>query len=127
MFIRRSTYEAMAAEVERLAAERDQALAENAACRSTTVDTCRRYADADSALTRARFARLKDAALYRRRITRLVRACGRYRAEMARLERSVTRLQARLDDATGLLSPAVDAGAAWQQRRQDKDRTAVKP
>lgn len=40
----------------------------------------------------------------------------------AHLERQVTRLQARLDDATGLNHPAVEAGALWQQRRDDKPK-----
>lgn len=36
-----------------------------------------------------------------------------------RAERDAARLQARLDDALGLTSPAVEAGADWQKRRQD--------
>jgi hypothetical protein len=115
----------MAARIVRLADERDEARAELGACRSTTADACRRYADADSAISRARFARLRDAAQYRRRITRLVRACARYRVELAKERRRAARLQGRLDDATGLLSPALDLGAQWQERRHDKK--AVQP
>ena len=127
MFIRRSTYDAMAARIERLAAERDEARAEITACRSTTVNTCQRYTDAEDALVRARLARLSEAAAFRRRVVRLIRACARYRQELAKRDRRIARLQGRLDDATGLLSPALDEGARWQQRREDKTRTAVKP
>lgn len=42
----------------------------------------------------------------------------RLAAETAR----ANRLQARLDDATSLNSPAVDAGALWQSRRGDKPK-----
>lgn len=45
-----------------------------------------------------------------------------------RAERDADRLQARLDDALGLTSPAVEAGANWQKHRQDltdTDRSVV--
>jgi hypothetical protein len=125
MWVRRSEYAALRAQVERLAAERDEAVAEVTACRSTTVDTCRKYTDTADALVRARLARLSEGMAYEGRITRLVRACARYRTELAKERRRAARLQGRLDDAVGLTSPALDAGAAWQQRRQDKTRTAV--
>lgn len=40
--------------------------------------------------------------------------------------RRADRLQARLDDACGITTPAVDAGSMWQQTRTDKT-TGVKP
>ncbi|MET9465838.1 hypothetical protein ABZY44_13725 [Streptomyces sp. NPDC006544] len=36
------------------------------------------------------------------------------------LARHAARLQERLDHAVGLDSPALDAGARWQERRHDK-------
>ncbi|MFF8656769.1 hypothetical protein [Streptomyces huasconensis] len=53
------------------------------------------------------------------RIERLLRGCIRYRAALATAARDTARLQSRLDDALGLTSPAVEAGADWQKRRKD--------
>ncbi|MGW1463879.1 hypothetical protein ACWCPT_05925 [Streptomyces sp. NPDC002308] len=79
-------------------------------------------------LTAARNLRLTDkltAALARTvrqqtRIVRLVHTVARLRQEVAAETRRADLLQARLDDAVGITSPAVDAGAMWQQHRTDK-------
>lgn len=54
------------------------------------------------------------------RIERLLRACIRYRAQLATEARDLRHLQGRLDHLLGLDSPAITAGADWQKRRQDK-------
>ncbi|MFJ6319675.1 hypothetical protein ACIQJW_26695 [Streptomyces californicus] len=46
-------------------------------------------------------------------------------ADLAAAERQVARLQAQYDNAVGLDAPALDHGATWQSRREDKPRTAV--
>ncbi|MFE2384455.1 hypothetical protein [Streptomyces misionensis] len=55
-----------------------------------------------------------------RRLTRALRACARYRAALAAERHRADRLQERLDDALGLNTPAVAAGAMWRDRRTDK-------
>ncbi|MFD0358407.1 hypothetical protein ACFVHW_32445 [Streptomyces sp. NPDC127110] len=103
MFIRRSTYQ-------RLAARADA------------------YAEAYVAARRAEHRKAAPAAARR---ARLVQACARYRAELAeqqalhdaalaKEQRRSAQLQARLDDALGLNSEDVLAGARWQQRRHDR-------
>lgn len=44
--------------------------------------------------------------------------------QLAARDRQVSRLQARLDDALGLNSDRVTAGAEWQTRREDKAATS---
>lgn len=58
---------------------------------------------------------------------RLLTACATYRAEAANLRalqreqaHRIRNLEAQLDHARGVDSPAVDAGANWQRRRADK-------
>lgn len=67
---------------------------------------------------RAQFARDRDtyqslAAIASRHFTEAT-------AARAAETRRADRLQARLDDALGLTTAAVEAGAEWQQRRHDK-------
>jgi hypothetical protein len=105
MFIRRSTYQRLVARAEAYG---------------------QAYVDARRAEHR------KAGPAVERRL-RLVRACARYRAELnkqqasheaalARQQRRADQLQARLDEALGLNSDQVMAGARWQQRRPDKPR-----
>lgn len=54
------------------------------------------------------------------RLERALRACVRYRAELASQTRLVRDQQRQLDQLLGLDAPAVVAGANWQQRRHDK-------
>ncbi|MFD5697505.1 hypothetical protein [Streptomyces lasiicapitis] len=70
--------------------------------------------------------RLATARWQAARIRRLVRGCARYRAELARAEQDVARLQARLDDACGLSHPSIADGEHWQTRRVDKPHPAAK-
>lgn len=48
-----------------------------------------------------------------------------YTDELAAKDRLIARLQAAYDNAVGLDAPVLDAGARWQERREDKPRTAV--
>ncbi|MER6235908.1 hypothetical protein ABT185_07505 [Streptomyces clavifer] len=48
------------------------------------------------------------------------------RLQLTAETRRADRLQARLDDACGITTPAVEAGAMWQQNRTDKTQ-GVKP
>ncbi|MCX4540464.1 hypothetical protein [Streptomyces sp. NBC_01565] len=60
------------------------------------------------------------------RLHRALRACARYRRDEAALARHAVALQQRLDHAVGLDSPALDAGARWQERRLDKVKGVVR-
>lgn len=84
---------ATCAEAERDAAcaERDAARAEAAEQHAAAVRTAGRHEHLVTQLAVALCGR--DG--YRARIDRLVRACARYRADLARAEREVARLQAR--------------------------------
>lgn len=53
------------------------------------------------------------------------KAAARILAAWSREKKRADRLQQRLDDACGLNYPSVEAGAGWQQRREDK-RNRVK-
>ncbi|NUS58655.1 MAG: hypothetical protein HOV66_27960 [Streptomycetaceae bacterium] len=44
----------------------------------------------------------------------------KHQADLAAKDRRIAGLLKRLDDATSLSNPALDAGAAWQERRADK-------
>ncbi|MEU4348273.1 hypothetical protein [Streptomyces sp. NPDC023838] len=57
--------------------------------------------------------------------TQNVDAASRHRAELAAKDRRIAALQRRLDDATGLSNPSLDAGARWQERRADKPRSVA--
>ncbi|MFJ4837129.1 hypothetical protein [Streptomyces sp. NPDC088746] len=65
-------------------------------------------------------APLRDALTYTGRIARLAHAVARLRQDLAAETRRADRLQARLDDACGITTPAVEAGSMWQHRRSDK-------
>lgn len=67
-------------------------------------------------------APLRDALTYTGRIARLARTVARLRQALAAETRRADRLQDRLDDACGITTPAVDAGAMWQHRRSDRPK-----
>ncbi|MGW9299390.1 hypothetical protein ACWHA3_01000 [Streptomyces cyaneofuscatus] len=104
MFIRRSTYNRLAA--------RADAYAQDAR------DARRAEQNADNQV--ARMAALADV-----RQADHDRTVADMAADLAAAERQVARLQAAYDNAVGLDAPALDHGAAWQSRREDKPRTAV--
>lgn len=54
------------------------------------------------------------------RLARVLRACVRYRADLAAETRRADRLQRRLDDALGLNTAGIELGSGWQSRREDK-------
>ena len=56
------------------------------------------------------------------RIARLCRAVTKARAEAAEDKRRADHLQARWDDLLGLNTPAIDKGASWQDRREQRMR-----
>ncbi|WP_326811678.1 hypothetical protein [Streptomyces scopuliridis] len=73
---------------------------------------------------------ISESISYLRRIARLARAVLRLSAALTAEKRRADRLQQRLDAALGLDSPAVAAGALWQQHRTDKPKpgpTGVTP
>ncbi|MFH9072733.1 hypothetical protein [Streptomyces alboflavus] len=96
-------------------AERDAARAEAAAQRAAAVRTAGRntaLAERIERLLAAEGAHDADIEGQADRIDRLVRACARYRADLARAARDNALLQARLDDACGVTAPAV---LAWRR------------
>ncbi len=110
------------ARTQRAEAERDAAQKEAAAERAAAIRTAGRntiLTEQIERLAAAEAAHDADIEAMADRIDRLVRACARYRADRVSAERDAARLQGRLDDALGLTSPAVEAGADWQKRRQD--------
>ncbi|MFB8101318.1 hypothetical protein ACFC3O_00525 [Streptomyces sp. NPDC056007] len=125
MFVSRRKYDALAADYERVREQRDEAERTVRAMRSTARTAAGQFTAADDTLNRVRLARLADAIRYTGRVERLVRIVARLRTELAAAERRVVRLQAAYDNAVGLDAPALDHGAAWQSRREDKPRTAV--
>lgn len=54
------------------------------------------------------------------RLNRALRACARYRIQVAARERMIRTQQKQLDAALGLNEPEITAGANWQKRRVDK-------
>jgi predicted nucleic acid-binding Zn-ribbon protein len=54
------------------------------------------------------------------RLAQQARVIADLRAELDRANRRADRLQQQYDSAVGLDSPALDDGARWQQRREDK-------
>lgn len=113
MFVRRSKHADLQARNERLAHLLSEARKEASAWKSSAIRTADLYDDATTADS-------KYAGQLEARLARALRACARYRADNARLERREQHLQQRLDDAVGLTSPAFDQGAHWQARRADK-------
>ncbi|MFJ4852430.1 hypothetical protein [Streptomyces sp. NPDC088730] len=116
MFVTRSRYDALHARYEGVLNQRDTARRDVAAYRAAL------HQAADQSSTRVGLARIRDAVRYGGRIDRLCRAVAALRTENAKLRRTVARLQAGYDSATGLDSPALDLGAHWQERRSDKPR-----
>ncbi|MBW5420232.1 hypothetical protein GKQ77_01435 [Streptomyces sp. BG9H] len=111
------------ARTQRAEAERDAAQKEAAAERAAAIRTAGRntiLTEQIEGLTAAEAAHDADIEGMADRIDRLARACARYRVALAAETRRADQLQARLDDALGLTSPAVEAGASWQERRPDK-------
>jgi hypothetical protein len=126
MFVLRSKYTALLAQYERVLEQRDTARRDARDHLAAIRTAAGQYSGAEEALIQVRLTRLQDAVTYTGRITSLIRACVRYRAENARLTRQVARLQAAYDNATSLDNPALEHGATWQNRRADKPRPAVK-
>ncbi|MFE9363716.1 hypothetical protein ACFYNN_13045 [Streptomyces sp. NPDC006978] len=119
-FVRRSTYDALAADYLRVLEQRNAAEQVARAARTSMKLAAGQFTDTDDALGRARLARITDAVAYRHRITRLRRAIATYRAALTTETRRADRLQAAYDHAVGIDHPDVDAGAQWQQRHTDK-------
>lgn len=108
------------ARVAEFAEQRDEARTELAASRATVIRLAGRNTRLTEQLELA-YKQADDGALEEMgaRLDRALRACARYRAELVRTGRDMSRLQARLDDACGLNSAAVQAGQDWQGRRVD--------
>lgn len=109
------------AQVARLVDERDDALRDVASERAARSIIAWNFAIAGAVLAHAMRRQNALAA----RLDRAVRACARYRAAIAAQERLIRDQQRQLDDVYGLNSERVNAGAHWQQRREDK--RPVKP
>ncbi|APY88216.1 hypothetical protein DCW30_05640 [Streptomyces alfalfae] len=117
------------AHVRQLVDERDEARTASAAHLAAAVRTAGRntiLAERNEQLTATEHSHDADMEIQADRIERLLKACVRYRAELATAARDIARLQDRLDDCLGLTAPEVEAGAGWQKRRQDlTDRSVV--
>ncbi|MFD3917179.1 hypothetical protein [Streptomyces sp. NPDC058603] len=124
MWISRTRYTDMRAQIEQLVDQRDDARRDAAAHLSAARHTATRNTHLTEQLQDARAEDLgdsiTDAIGYERRIVRLTRAVARLSAALTTQTRRADRLQQRLDDAVGITSPAVDSGDLWQQRRSDK-------
>ncbi|MEV6081741.1 hypothetical protein AB0L80_42730 [Streptomyces sp. NPDC052069] len=125
MVVSRRKYNALAADYERMREQRDEAQRTVRATQSATRTAAGQFTAADDTLTRVRLARLHDAVVFTGRIRRLIRAVSQYRAALTTETRRADRLQAAYDHATGLDRPALDDGAQWQTRREDKPRSEV--
>lgn len=112
-------------QLEHLRTARNEARDERNVFRTAAQTSSRQLVAADAALRRVHgrnveLGRRLSPAAVGGRLARAVRACARYRAALAAETRRADRLQARLDDATGLDDPRVLAGARWQDHRPDK-------
>lgn len=125
MPVSRRKHDALAADYERIREQRDEAQYTVRAMQSATRTAAGQFTAADDELLRVRLAKLADAIRYTGRIARLVRIVARLRAEVAAADRRTAQVQAAYDNAVGLDAPALDHGAQWQSRREDKPRTAV--
>jgi hypothetical protein len=111
---------------ERLAAvteQRDAARADAAVWKGSSVRTAARFSELHTRAEKATAAHRVEGeytGALERRLRRLLIACARYRAELHRARRDLTRLQSRYDDAVGITTPAVEMGEHWQIRRSDK-------
>ncbi|MGW6598470.1 hypothetical protein [Streptomyces sp. NPDC055036] len=127
MWISRTRYTNMRAQIEQLVDQRDDARRDAAAHLSAARRTAARNTHLTEQLQDERDEGLgdsiTDAIGYERRIVRLTRAVARLSAALTTQTRRADRLQQRLDDAVGITSPNVDSGALWQQRRSDKPTT----
>ncbi|RYJ29390.1 hypothetical protein CU044_2131 [Streptomyces sp. L-9-10] len=118
MWISRTRYTDMRAQIERLVDQRDDARRDAAA----HLSAARRTAARNTHLSE----QLQDAMGYERRIVRMTRAAARLSAALTTQTRRADRLQQRLDAALGLDSPAIADGALWQQHRTDKPEPGPK-
>ncbi|MFD9763226.1 hypothetical protein ACFWXI_06740 [[Kitasatospora] papulosa] len=107
--------------VEALIEQRDAAERDAADYLGAAKRTAARNAHLGDQLEAARNAAARrPSARHEGRIERLARAVAGLRKELAAETRRADRLQARLDDACGITTPAVEAGSAWQHRRSDR-------
>ncbi|TFE42476.1 hypothetical protein E3E14_25160 [Streptomyces sp. ICN441] len=115
MFIRRSTYQALCRRAETYRQAELNARRALAALVGTSARAAEQFVAADDRTNATEH-----------RLDRALRACARYRSELADTARRTRRLEQQLDDALGLNTPGVTAGSLWQERRADK-RTGPKP
>ncbi|MFF9639421.1 hypothetical protein ACF1D2_33180 [Streptomyces bacillaris] len=125
MFVSRRKYRELAADYERVREQRDDARRSERAALTALRTAAGEFTTTDDTLNRIRLARLADAIRFTTRIHRLVRVVARLRTDVAAAERQTARALAAYDNAVGLDAPALDHGAAWQSRREDKPRKAV--
>lgn len=123
MFVSRSKYRDLEARHQHAVEQLGKAREQLADWKGSSIRTAGRNDELQRRLEVAREA-VGDDAEYagqlESRLARLVRACARYRAELAAETRQVGHLQARLDDALGLNTAGIKLGRGWQDRREDK-------
>lgn len=118
MFVTRSRYDALYRRYVEVVEERDEAR-EDARSASDSVIQLAARAGRDAAPTaRALLGQVQASRRIARRLMRALRACARYRAEAAVLRRQLATVA--YDNAVELDRPALDLGAGWQQRREDR-------
>lgn len=107
--------------VEALVEQRDAALKDASEFLGAAKRTAARNVHLSDQLDAARETTGRHpSARHEERIARLARAVAGLRKQLAAETRRTDRLQARLDDACGITTPAVEAGSAWQHRRSDR-------
>jgi hypothetical protein len=139
-FVSRRRYdtdlEAARAEAGRLREQRNTAVRDEETARFNRERILHQLADADAANRRlsgrnlelgARLAQYAEAdpeyaASLEARLKRALRAAVRYRSDLREEKRRADTAQNSLDVFLGLDSPAVAAGATWQERREQKMR-----
>lgn len=139
-FVSRRRYDndlaAALAEAGRLRKQRDTAVRDEETARFNRERILHQLADADAANRRlsgrnlelgARLAQYAEAdpeyaASLEARLKRALRAAVRYRSDLREEKRRADTAQNSLDVFLGLDSPAVAAGATWQERREQKMR-----
>ncbi|MCU1613740.1 MAG: hypothetical protein JWO98_1280 [Frankiales bacterium] len=101
------------AETRRIQAAKERKLRETAIGNQARM--ARQFTTQHDELTRLRKEQGADT-----RLTRALKACARYRRDLAARDRLIRDQQNTLDVLLGLDSAAVEAGADWQNRRTDR-------
>lgn len=122
MFVTRARYNALHARYVDVVEQRDDAVRSARESGDSVIQLAASAARAgqDAARARALVGQVRASGRLARRLARALRGCARYRAEAVALRRQLAAARAAYDHSVGLDAPALDEGAHWQRRREDR-------